>query len=278
MQMLMEGLRLFFEQIPFLIGYVTRGASFPKPLREEQERDCLKRLAKGDESARDCLIEHNLRLVAHVARKYIRSGQDMDDLISIGTIGLIKAVNTYDDQKGKPLVSYAARCIENEILMVLRSGKKRQNDISLLEPIGTDNEGNALTLMDVLGTQADEVMDTVEARIQLDHVRQVMTERLEEREAQVLAARYGLDGRPPMAQHEVAKRLHISRSYVSRIEKKPCISCRKQCRPISHNDGAQKGARQSSAGLPLGTWAALAFHILPVYFCGIPSYTCNANI
>ncbi len=220
MQMLMEGLRLFFEQIPFLIGYVTRGASFPKPLREDQERDCLNRLAQGDESARDCLIEHNLRLVAHVARKYIRSGQDMDDLISIGTIGLIKAVNTYDDQKGKPLVSYAARCIENEILMVLRSGKKRQNDISLLEPIGTDNEGNALTLMDVLGTQADEVMDTVEARIQLDHVRRVMAEHLEEREAQVLIARYGLGGQSPMAQHEVAKRLHISRSYVSRIEKK----------------------------------------------------------
>lgn len=220
MQMLIESLRILFQELPLLIGYVSRGASFPRPLNDSQEKSYLLRWKQGDVDARDALIEHNLRLVAHVARKYMRSGQDMDDLISVGTIGLIKAVNTYDDEKGKPLVSYAARCIENEILMVLRAGKRRQNEVSLGEPIGLDNEGNALTLMDVLGTQADEVMEIVEAKIQIECIRQLIEDHLDSREAQVLIARYGLDGQPPRAQHEVAKTLGISRSYVSRIEKK----------------------------------------------------------
>ena len=176
MQMIMESLRILWEGIPLLIGYVTRGSAFPKPLPEAEENECIAGLIKGDPLARDKLVEHNLRLVAHVARKYHKSGQDMDDLISIGTIGLIKAVNSYDPAKGKPLASYAARCIENEILMVLRAGKKRQNDVSLTEPIGTDGEGNALTLLDVLGTPADELMEIVENRVQLDHIRKIIRE------------------------------------------------------------------------------------------------------
>jgi len=227
MQMIMESLRLFFQELPLLIGYVTRGSAFPRPLPEAEEKESLALWAKGDQAARNKLVEHNLRLVAHVARKYHKSGQDMDDLISIGTIGLIKAVNSYDQSKGKPLASYAARCIENEILMVLRAGKKRQNEISLTEPIGTDNEGNALTLLDILGTPADELMEIVENQVQLDQIRQVIHEQLDQREAAVLITRYGLSGRPPMAQHETAKLLGISRSYVSRIEKKAMEKLRK---------------------------------------------------
>ena len=211
---------MLFEQIPLLIGYVTRSSAFPKPLSEKEEKDCIEQAAQGKKQATDQLIEHNLRLVAHVARKYRHCGQEMDDLISIGTIGLIKAVHSYDAEKGKPLASYAARCIENEILMVIRSGKKRKNDISLSDPIGIDTEGNPLTLMDVLGTPADELMETVESQIQIGEIQKIILNQLEPREAAVIIARYGLDGGPSMAQHETAARLGISRSYVSRIEKR----------------------------------------------------------
>ena len=227
MQMLMEGLRLFFEQIPLLIGYVTRGASFPKPLREEQERDCLKRMAGGDESARDCLIEHNLRLVAHVARKYIRSGQDMDDLISIGTIGLIKAVNTYDGQKGKPLVSYAARCIENEILMHLRRVSRLRAEVSFDEPLNMDWDGNELLLSDILGTDGDMVGQSIEDEAEKACLLEAV-QSLAQREKRIMQLRFGLDGENERTQKEVADMMGISQSYISRLEKRVILRLKSQ--------------------------------------------------
>ena len=176
----------------------------------------LRRMAQGDAAARETLIEHNLRLEAHIARKYTVPGFDQDDLVSIGTVGLIKGVNTYKPGSGTQLSTYCARCIENEILMCLRASQKRKGEISLHEPIGTDGEGNEITLIDVLGTDGGEVHGEVERRISLQSVRELVTTRLHGRERTVIEMRYGLlDGRA-CAQQEVAERLGISRSYVSR--------------------------------------------------------------
>ncbi|MDN5293061.1 MAG: polymerase sporulation-specific sigma factor [Eubacteriales bacterium] len=201
-----------------LVAYIT-GGSFPRPLSEEEEAEYLERMAAGDTEARNALIEHNLRLVAHIVKKYEGSGVENDDLISIGTIGLIKAINTYDRSKGIRLATYAARCIENEILMCMRSLKKRRGEVSLSDPIGFDKEGNEITLSDVLGTDPDEVIDRVESNIE----RKRLYERLKflgRRERKVLEMRFGLLSGIRFTQREVAKQLGISRSYVSRIEKK----------------------------------------------------------
>ena len=176
----------------------------------------IERMAQGDSEARETLIAHNLRLCAHIARKYTVPGCDQDDLISIGTVGLIKGVNTFKPGSGTQLSTYCARCIENEILMCLRASQKRKGEISLQDPIGTDSEGNEITLIDVLGTDADEVHVQVERRVSLQTVRRLVTSCLRGRERTVIEMRYGLlDGRA-YAQQEVAARLGISRSYVSR--------------------------------------------------------------
>lgn len=180
----------------------------------------LEQLAEGNESARTVLIERNLRLVAHIAKKYNLAGYETDDLISIGTIGLIKAINTFDHQKGIRLATYAARCIENEILMVIRNGKKWQNDVSFEEPIGTDKEGNEISLMDIVSSSEEDVLDEVELHLQVKKLYQAIEKRLTERERTVICKRYGLYHTNPMTQREIAKTLGISRSYVSRIEKK----------------------------------------------------------
>ncbi|MBP3656624.1 MAG: RNA polymerase sporulation sigma factor SigK [Clostridia bacterium] len=210
----------FLKDALFLIGYLSRGCSFPQPLSKEEEESLLRSMAEGSDDARAKLIEHNLRLCAHIARKYTIPGYDQDDLISIGTIGLIKGVNTFRQGTGTQLSTYCARCIENEILMCLRASQKRKGDVSLQDPIGTDAEGNEATLIDVLGTEDELVHGEVERRISLQSIRRLADECLKGRERTVIALRYGLlDGRAH-AQHEVAQELGISRSYVSRIEKK----------------------------------------------------------
>jgi RNA polymerase sporulation-specific sigma factor len=202
----------------WLAGYIG-GNAFPNPLNEQQERLALLRMAQGDLEARRQLIEHNLRLVAHVVKKYARIGEDQDDLISIGTVGLIKGVDTFDPAKGVRLATYCARCIENEVLMHLRNVKKIHREVSLFEPIGTDREGNDISLVDVLGTDAEVVADTVESTVIMERVREFVGS-LSPKERTVLELRFGLAGRERLTQRDIAKRLGISRSYVSRIEKR----------------------------------------------------------
>lgn len=213
---MIEQLILFFLQDAlFLLGVLSRGSAFPKPLSREEEAQMIERMAQGDREAWEMLIAHNLRLCAHIARKYTVPGCDQDDLISIGTVGLIKGVNTFKPGSGTQLSTYCARCIENEILMCLRASQKRRGEMSLQDPIGTDSEGNEITLIDVLGTDEDEVHDQVDRRVSLQTVRRLVISCLRGRERTVIEMRYGLlDGRA-YAQQEVAARLGISRSYVS---------------------------------------------------------------
>jgi RNA polymerase sporulation-specific sigma factor len=223
---MVEQLVLFFLQDAlFLLGYLSKENTFPKPLDREEEAHLIERMATGDTAARERLIEHNLRLCAHIARKYTVSGFDQEDLISIGTVGLIKGVGTFKPGGGTQLSTYCARCIENEILMCLRSSQKRKGEVSLQEPIGLDAEGNEITLIDVLGTDADEVHGQVERRVSLEDVRRLV-ESLRGRERTVIEMRYGLMDGHAYAQQEVADKLGISRSYISRIEKKAMLALR----------------------------------------------------
>ncbi len=202
----------------FLLGYISGQQNFKKPLSPTQEREALLEMQAGSEEARQRLIEHNMRLVVHVARKYKVPGCSFDDLISIGAVGLIKAVRTFNMSTGTSLSTYAARCIENEVLMCLRQSRKQQADISLNEPLGTDSDGNAVSFVDILGTAPDVVEEEVRRRITLSKIRAALPS-LPERERLVLKMRYGLaDGRIH-PQHEIAEMLGSSRSYVSRVEK-----------------------------------------------------------
>ncbi len=194
--------------------------SFKKPLPMEEEKKYLKMYRDGDETAREKLIEHNLRLVAHIVKKYHSQERDLDDLISIGTIGLIKAVNTFDEKKGGRLVTYAARCIENELLMMLRQEKKLLREVSLYEPIGTDQEGNHISLMDIICTDEAAMIEKMIHQYYLTHLNQAVEYLDDDREKEIIIKRYGLRGNRPHTQKEVASALGISRSYVSRIEKK----------------------------------------------------------
>jgi RNA polymerase sporulation-specific sigma factor len=203
-----------------LFSFVTGNSSFPQPLTEEEEKLFLKLYEQGDETAKNILIERNLRLVAHIVKKYSNIGRDADDLISIGTIGLIKAITTFDHSKGTRLATYAARCIENEILMTIRSNKKIQNQLSLQDPIGIDKEGNEISLLDILGTETDTVLDEVEKKLQTSKLYRIMDRVLKKREKVVLELRYGLSDGTVKTQREIAQMLGISRSYVSRIEKR----------------------------------------------------------
>lgn len=208
----------------FLSGVVSSG-NFPEPLCEEEEKDALARMKNGDKEARNTLVEHNLRLVAHIVKKYATT-YDIDDLISIGTIGLMKGVDSFDNEKNTRLATYVARCIENEILMHLRHEKKFNSQVSLSEPIGFDQEGNEVSLMDILVGDGEDVCEKVDRKNNIrklfDKVRQIK----DEREKEIIYLRYGLWGRKPLTQKEVAKRLGISRSYVSRIEKKAIMNLR----------------------------------------------------
>ncbi|MBQ4247931.1 MAG: RNA polymerase sporulation sigma factor SigK [Ruminococcus sp.] len=203
----------------FFILHVTGAGAFPKPLSKKAEDALLEKSSKGDLEARNTLVEHNLRLVAHIVKKYYGTGADPDDLVSIGTIGLIKAINTYNSEKSIKLSSYASRCIENEILMFFRTTKKNSLDISMNEEIDTDADGNALTLCDVMA-QEDTIVDDLDTRIKTEKLKQYIIESLTPREALIIRLRYGLGRSKPLTQREVADLLKISRSYVSRIEKK----------------------------------------------------------
>lgn len=214
---------IIFESINkifFLLGHVSSPNSFPQPLSVEEELKYLDMYKNGSEDARNILIERNLRLVAHIVKKYSSTGNENDDLISIGTIGLIKAISTYDMEKGTRLATYAARCIENEILMQIRSDRKIQSEVSLQDPIGVDREGNEIALIDVIGNDIDSVIDEVELKILVKKLYNKMKSVLKSREKTVLELRYGLTNGATMTQREIAKILGISRSYVSRIEKK----------------------------------------------------------
>lgn len=193
--------------------------SFPKPLPPEKERECLERCAAGDLEARNLLVEHNLRLVAHIIKKYYTQSADQEDLISIGTIGLIKAVNTFRPDRGIKLATYASRCIENEILMHFRAQRKVQGEVSLSDALETGTEGDALYLSDVVGEE-DTMLEELQDKENRALLRRLIAEKLTKREADILRRRYGLDGRLPQTQRQVAAHYGISRSYVSRLEKK----------------------------------------------------------
>lgn len=212
----------FLREIFFYSGYFgSNTKSFPKPLTQEEERKYIELYMKGDEHAREVLIEHNLRLVAHIAKKFASNGSaTIEDYISIGTIGLIKGVNTFNLEKGRQLVTYIARCIENEILMYLRAGKKSSGEIFLAESIGEDKEGNTLSLIDVIGADEHSVDEQVETKMETEKLKGILSKTLTERELLVIQMRYGIGGKQVLPQREIAKRLGISRSYVSRIEKK----------------------------------------------------------
>jgi len=215
--MFFEFLRFIFSKLTFFTGAIT-GNSFPKPLSVEEEKKAIELLKLGDKSAKDKLITHNMRLVAHMVKKYSGSAET-DDLISVGSIGLIKAVNTYEPQKGA-LATFAARCIENEILMLLRSNKKHKNDVYLSDTVGADKDGNELNLLDLLYEKDDVVLEKVDKGIEQEKFLKFIKKVLSKREFTVLTLRYGLNGGKNYAQREVAVLLKISRSYVSRIETK----------------------------------------------------------
>jgi RNA polymerase sporulation-specific sigma factor len=218
---MLTAMAFMVKEIIAFVSYIKNNA-FPHPLSSEEEEKALKAMARGDTKARNKLIEHNLRLVAHIVKKFENTGEDNEDLISIGTIGLIKAIESYQMGKGTKLATYAARCVENEILMYLRSLKKSRKDVSLHDPIGTDKEGNEITLIDILGTKADDVVKQVEMQIERRNIYQHI-HILDHREQEVIRARFGLGGEKEKTQREIAKELGISRSYVSRIEKRALI-------------------------------------------------------
>lgn len=212
----------------FLLSYVSNTNAFPKPLSPKEEEHYLQLSYNGDEEARNVLIEHNLRLVAHVVKKYSANGNyEQDDLISIGTIGLIKAIRSFDGSKKTKLATYAARCIENEILMLMRSRKRSAQEVSLSDCLGHDSDGNEVTFMDILPSEEAEVAETVGLNLDIKNLYRYIDKALEGREREIILLRYGLTGRA-QTQREIAKNMGISRSYVSRIEKKALRKLR-QC-------------------------------------------------
>lgn len=194
--------------------------SFPKPLTAEEESECLERYRAGDMAAKACLIEKNLRLVAHIVKKYMSTGKEQDELISVGIVGLVKAVNTFDADKGHKLVTYAARCIENEILMLLRSEKKQGREVSLYEPIGTDKEGNEISLLDIIESEETDIVEKMALSGDVRRMYALIDDVLTPREKKIIALRYGLYNKKTATQREIAETMGISRSYVSRIEKR----------------------------------------------------------
>lgn len=205
--------------IIFFALHVTAANSFPKPLSAEEERECFRKMGEGDKVSRNMLIEHNLRLVSHIIKKYYSNSSEQDDLVSIGTIGLIKAVSTFNYEKGTKFATYAARCIENEILMYFRNKKKYAQDISLSEPIECDKDGNALSIMDIMADEKS-ISEDIEEKLNSEKLYKIIDSELSPREKEIIYLRYGLLGRKAFTQREVAEKLEISRSYVSRIEKK----------------------------------------------------------
>ena len=220
-------LEIFCSNI-FLTGYISGNNTFPQPLDEKEEAKYLELLKSGDKNAKGVLIERNLRLVAHIVKKYQIPNKDIDELISIGTVGLIKAIDSFDASKGTRLATYASRCIENEILMLFRSNKKQKGETFLHDPIGVDKEGNEISLIDVLSSDKDSVVEKVESNIQIRALYAKINTALSEREGDIIRMRYGLVDGKCKTQREIASLLGISRSYVSRIEKKALKKLKKE--------------------------------------------------
>lgn len=216
----LSGFLAFLKSAIFVVGYIQSSNLFPEPLSSEEEKNCIERMQNGDEEARNILIERNLRLVAHVSKKYVTTNIDQDDLISIGTIGLIKGINSFNPSKNIRLATYAARCIENEILMFLRSSKKTKSEVYLNEPIGKDKDDNEVTLIEVLETEDKSIEDEIDLKMKVKKLYQKMKDVLKDREKTILELRFGLNGGKPKTQNEIASMMGISRSYVSRIETK----------------------------------------------------------
>lgn len=237
--MVLTTLFSLLQEVFFFAAYVHGGNAFPEPLPSAEEARCIALAAEGDREARAMLIEHNLRLVAHIAKKYAGNRRDQDDVISIGAIGLIKAVSTYRPNRGTALATYAARCIENEILMSIRAEKKQAGEVSLSEPIGLDRDGNDVSLAEILGSEPDLVANEVELRMDAEQLRAMLRGCLSERERTVIELRYGLSGGRCMPQREIAELMGISRSYISRIEKKALtkLNAAFREREIAQGDG-----------------------------------------
>ena len=214
----MDIFSLFSNLLVFIL-HITNAESFPPPLSKKEETEAINEMISGSETAKEKLIKHNLRLVAHIIKKYYSTYSDQDDLISIGTIGLIKGINSFKPEKGTKLATYVSRCIENEILMYFRNIKKTSQEISFSEPIDIDNEGNPLTLMDIISID-DTIIEDIDYKEKLKKTIEIINKIKNKRDKQIIVMRYGLNGNLPMTQNEVAKVLKISRSYVSRIEKR----------------------------------------------------------
>ena len=216
----LTGFLTFFKSAVIVLGYIQGNSLFPEPLSPEEEKNYLEQMANGDEEARNILIERNLRLVAHISKKFSTTNIDQDDLISIGSIGLIKAINSFDDSKNIRLATYAARCIDNEFLMFIRTSKKTKAEVFLNEAIGKDKDDNEITLLDVIEKEEMCVDDEIDLRLKIKELYNKMKQVLKEREINILNLRFGLNGIKPRTQHEIASMMGISRSYVSRIETK----------------------------------------------------------
>jgi len=208
------------NKIMLFSSYVDNVSSFPQTLTQEEEKMWLEKLKQGDEEAKSVLVSHNLRLVAHIVKKYSNSYKEADDLISVGAIGLIKAINSYSPDKNTQLSTYAARCIENEILMLFRASKKHQGNLSLEESVGVEKDGNEIMLADVIGDDSSSIEELVENNILNEKLINILREHLSSREYKIICLRFGLDGQDCLTQREVALKLGISRSYISRLEKK----------------------------------------------------------
>ncbi len=217
---------LISKGLLFFALHIQKGSSFPPALNQKEEKELLEKFKNGDFNAKNKLVEHNLRLVAHIVKKYYSNSDEQDDLISIGTIGLIKAINSFDESKGIRLATFASKCIENEILMYFRGKKRNSQEISISEPIDTDSEGNPLTLIDII-SEDEDIADNIDLRIKSEKLYQFIEKIKDEREKTIIIMRYGLYNTIPMTQNQVAKKLNISRSYVSRIEKKVIEGLRK---------------------------------------------------
>ena len=215
-----SGFLTFLQTSLFVIGYISKNSLFPEPLNAEEEKMYLQMLENGDKEARTILIERNLRLVAHVCKKYSNNNTDLDDLISIGTIGLIKGIDSFNYKKGVRLATYVSRCIDNEILMYLRSKKKQNSEVYLEDAIGKDKDDNTVTLQEVLESDGRNVEEQVDLKLKVKKLYNKIREVLRDREKLIIELRFGLDGKKPKTQNQIAKMLGISRSYVSRIETK----------------------------------------------------------
>ena len=215
-----SGFFVFLKSAVIVLGYIQGNSLFPEPLSPEEETRYLEQMKQGDEEARNILIERNLRLVAHISKKYATTNIDQDDLISIGSIGLIKAINSFDNNKNIRLATYAARCIDNEILMFIRTSKKTKAEVFLNESIGKDKDDNEITLLDVIEQEETSIDEEIDLKLKIRELYNKMKQVLKDREIDIINLRFGLNGKKPKTQHEIASMLGISRSYVSRIETK----------------------------------------------------------